>query len=79
MRGYDSLAHALHRQPPERVEVTRIERGGAVAAFLVESPEPIDWKRTSVPSAYMRAICFRNDVSESDRDPLSLDMNHPFG
>ena len=48
LRAYDSLADALGRQPAERVDVTRIERGGAAAAFLVESPEPIDWKRTSL-------------------------------
>ena len=48
MRAYDTLAQEVQRRPLERLEVTRIARGGSVAAFLVESPEPFDWRRTSV-------------------------------
>lgn len=51
-RAYDTLAdHVLGpvalQNPPE-VRVTRVERDGNALAFLVESPEPIDWARTDV-------------------------------
>lgn len=49
-RAYETLAeHVLGqaaRQNPPEVQVTRVERAGEARAFLVQSPEPIDWKRT---------------------------------
>ena len=36
------------RQDPARVEIVRVETGGQAAGLLVRSPEPIDWKRTSI-------------------------------
>jgi hypothetical protein len=51
-RAYDTLAeHVLGsgaRQNPPQVQVTRVERAGAALALLVQSPEPIDWKRTKL-------------------------------
>ncbi len=51
-RAYEGLAEALlgtaAQQHAPRVEVTRVEQGGEVRAFLVRSPEPIDWRRTEL-------------------------------
>ena len=51
-RAYEALATAIlgsaARQNPPEVQVTRIERNGETIAFLVQSPEPIDWKRTDL-------------------------------
>lgn len=51
-RAYDALAERVlgssARQNPLRVEVTRVEQGGEWLALLVQSPEPIDWKRTGL-------------------------------
>ncbi|HWN43317.1 MAG TPA: hypothetical protein VNW71_13910, partial [Thermoanaerobaculia bacterium] len=48
-RAYETLADKVlgqaARQNPPRVEVTRLERAGQAPAFLLRSPEPIDWKR----------------------------------
>ncbi|HEY0171734.1 MAG TPA: hypothetical protein VGB98_11985, partial [Pyrinomonadaceae bacterium] len=51
-RAYETLATALlgaaARQNPGEVQVTRVDIGGATLAYLVQSPEPIDWRRTSL-------------------------------
>jgi hypothetical protein len=51
-RAYETLASALlgpaARQNPREVQVTRVDIGGAPLAYLVRSPEPIDWRRTSL-------------------------------
>lgn len=51
-RAYETLAAAVlqerARQSPPEVQVTKVERNGEAVAFLVQSPEPIDWKRTDL-------------------------------
>jgi len=51
-RAYETLATAVlgqaARQNPPEVQVTRVEIDGAPLAFLVQSPEPIDWLRTEI-------------------------------
>jgi hypothetical protein len=51
-RAYDALAERVlgpsALQKPSLVEVTRVEQGGEALVLLVQSPEPIDWKRTSL-------------------------------
>src|SRR5262249_23751222 len=37
---------------PTEVQVSRIEQDGAPLALLVQSPEPIDWSRTTVTFAF---------------------------
>lgn len=51
-RAYQTLADhmlgpAALQNPPE-LRVTRVERAGEALALLVESPEPIDWRRTDI-------------------------------
>ncbi len=36
------------RQLPKEVQVTQIQQNNKTLALLVESPEPVDWKRTSL-------------------------------
>jgi hypothetical protein len=59
-RAYDALAEQILGpaawQCPSEVQVTKIERGTSALALLVQSPEPIDWQRTSL--AIMRATDF---------------------
>jgi hypothetical protein len=51
-RAYETLATAVlgqaARQNPTEVQVTRVEIDNARLAFLVQSPEPIDWHRTEL-------------------------------
>jgi hypothetical protein len=50
-RAYEALAAALGtaaRRAPARVEATRLHGAGAAWALLVRSPEPIDWRRTTL-------------------------------
>lgn len=51
-RAYVALADAVlgaaASQPPKQTEIHRLSVGGAGAALLLRSPEPIDWKRTSL-------------------------------
>lgn len=51
-RGYETLATAVlgpaARQNPPEVQISRVEIDGAALAFLVQSPEPIDWLRTDL-------------------------------
>lgn len=51
-RAYETLATAVlgqaARQNPAEVQVTRVEIDNARLAFLVQSPEPIDWHRTEL-------------------------------
>jgi hypothetical protein len=51
-RAYETLATTVlgqaARQNPPEVQVTRVEIDGAPLAFLVQSPEPIDWLRTEL-------------------------------
>jgi hypothetical protein len=51
-RAYETLAGALlgpaARQNPREVQVTRVDIGGEPLAYLVRSPEPVDWRRTSL-------------------------------
>jgi hypothetical protein len=51
-RAYESLAskvigQAAKQNPPE-VQITRVEKDSEALAFLLQSPEPIDWQRTSL-------------------------------
>lgn len=51
-RAYETLANqvlgqATLQNPPE-IQVTRVEQNNLALAFLVQSPEPIDWLRTSL-------------------------------
>ncbi|MGA9773955.1 MAG: hypothetical protein WBV94_33295 [Blastocatellia bacterium] len=51
-RAYGALADLVlgpsALQNPPRVEVTRVEHGGEALVLLVQSPEPIDWKRAGL-------------------------------
>jgi hypothetical protein len=51
-RTYETLATALlgqaARQNPREVQVTRVDVSGVASAYLVQSPEPIDWHRTAL-------------------------------
>lgn len=51
-RAYETLATAVlgesARQNPREVQVTRVEIDQARLAYLVQSPEPIDWLRTEL-------------------------------
>ena len=50
-RAYDSLAEILlgaSAKAPAEVQVSRLDRDGAGPLLLLRSPEPIDWKRTSL-------------------------------
>jgi hypothetical protein len=52
VRACETLATAVlgsaWRQNPAEVQVTRVDIDGAPLAFLVQSPEPIDWVRTEL-------------------------------
>jgi hypothetical protein len=52
MRAYDELALAVlgegANQAPSRLEVTKVTRGDTAIAFLVQSPEPVDWARSDL-------------------------------
>lgn len=60
---YETLATAVlgpaARQNPPEVQVSRIEIDSAPLAFLVQSPEPIDWLRTDI--ALMRTSLARTE------------------
>jgi hypothetical protein len=51
-RAYETLATTVlgpaARQNPPELQVTRVELNNAPVAFLVQSPEPIDWLRTDI-------------------------------
>lgn len=47
------------------VRVTRVEQDGDAIAFLVQSPEPLDWKRTSVK-------VLRSPANRSTEVPISV-------
>jgi hypothetical protein len=51
-RAYATLADAVlgpeARRNPREVQVTRVEVDGAPLAFLLRSPEPLDWLRTDL-------------------------------
>ncbi|MFB6165874.1 MAG: hypothetical protein ABEJ31_12010 [Haloarculaceae archaeon] len=50
-RAVEAAIAALDRPgtvTPDRVEATVVERDGGARALLLESPEPIDWARTTV-------------------------------
>jgi hypothetical protein len=51
-RAYDELATkalgTAARQPVARVDVSRIEQGGAAIGLLVRTADPIDWTRTAI-------------------------------
>jgi hypothetical protein len=49
--GFDALAQALGLLPserPERLAVRPLRRNGQTHAFLLDAPEPIEWRRTQV-------------------------------
>jgi hypothetical protein len=52
VRAYEALATAVlgpaAKQNPPEVQVTRVDIDGAPMAFLMQSPEPIDWLRTEI-------------------------------
>jgi len=52
----DDVLGTSANQLPARTEITRIKRKGGKdgAAFLLRSPEPIDWMRTSVSWAFSK-------------------------
>ena len=51
-RAYDTLAtKALGtdaRQPVTRLDVSRVEQGGAALGLLVRTADPVDWRRTAL-------------------------------
>jgi len=54
-RAYETAVATLDRptgDPPERVEATAVYEDDAVRALLLESPEPVDWTRTTVGVGY---------------------------
>lgn len=71
-RDYEALADALldaaARQLPARLEVTRVEQGSAVPALLVRSPEPIDWRRTTM------AVLLVGDIPPAAVEPGVLKL-----
>lgn len=52
MRAYETLATTMlgpaAKQNPREVQISRIEIDAAPLAFLLQSPEPIDWLRTEI-------------------------------
>lgn len=52
MRAYEKLLAQVPgiqpHQNPSQVQVTRVEQNNKAFAFLIRSPEPIDWKRTLI-------------------------------
>jgi hypothetical protein len=64
-RAYKTLATALlgpaARQNTREVQVTRVDAGGARLAYLVQSPEPIDWGRTEM--AFLRTDFARTEAA----------------
>lgn len=54
------------RTTPERVEITLINDNAGAIAFLVESPEPLDWERTELNLRYTpTAIATTTPVAEN--------------
>jgi hypothetical protein len=53
--SYDFLAlHLLQQaafQNPSELQITKVERNSVPMVFLVQSPEPIDWRRTTIEFA----------------------------
>lgn len=66
-RDYEVLASAVlgsaASQTPPQMEVTRLDDNGA-QGFLVRSPEPIDWKRTSLQLSRSAGVLARPRVPQ---------------
>ncbi|MEF8843102.1 MAG: DUF6603 domain-containing protein [Haloarculaceae archaeon] len=54
LAGDDPLAQLLS-QRPDRVSVTRFDGSDSPLAYLLQSPEPIDWARTEMEPEYANA------------------------
>lgn len=72
VRAFDAIASAAlgprSEERPKEVQVTRIEQGGDHLAFLLETPEPTDWKRTRI------AIARANPISPTPELPGTLKL-----
>jgi hypothetical protein len=68
-RAYDALADRVlgpsARRNPARVEVTRVEQGGEVVTLLVQSPEPIDWNRTSLEILHTGLVASKPELASA--------------
>jgi hypothetical protein len=90
-RNFEQLANLVlgsaALQDPLQVEVTRVDREGQTEAFLVRSPEPVDWTRTSLSlstvartvappqtpkAAKLTAVTFANAVPNDETVDLLL-------
>jgi hypothetical protein len=93
-RAYDSLLDKVLGQDglknPPQVQVTRVEKDGEALGFLVQSPEPIDWKRTllqawhsgrCIPTPELPVDVKLTDltfgVSQPDEEALTLLLRQP--
>lgn len=72
-RAYETLATAVlgtaARQNPAEVQVTQVEIDEAPLAFLVQSPEPIDWLRTDI--AFWKTSLARSEPGVPGRVKLA--------
>ena len=72
-RAYETLATALlgqtARQNPREVQVTRVDISGVPSAYLVQSPEPIEWRRTAL--ALLRTDFARTEPATPGRVKLA--------
>jgi hypothetical protein len=70
-RAYDELAaKALGPaagQPVARVDVSRVEQGGAAIGLLVRTADPLGWRRTSIVLSHAPAQAFTPTVPDGPR------------
>lgn len=70
-RAYDELAAkalgTAARQPVARVEVSRVEQGGAAIGLLVRTADPLDWRRTSISLSHAPAQVFTPAIPDGPR------------
>jgi hypothetical protein len=65
-RAYDGLLALVPGVATTSVvRITRVQQFGNAIAFLVQSPEPLDWKRTSVK-------VLRSPANRSTEVPISV-------
>jgi hypothetical protein len=70
-RAYDELATkalgTAARQPAARVDVSRVEQGGAAIGLLVRTADPLDWRRTSISLSHAPAQASTPLVADGPR------------
>lgn len=80
-RDYDALVRPILQAPdqnPPQVEVTRLDHNGQGRAFLLRSPEPIDWSRTTLElSMRPRAVTRARTPSEVKITDVSFGQTFP--